>query len=69
MLVLSRKPDESICIGDSIRLTILAVNGNKVRIGIDAPDEVRVHRQEVVVAGALEFADRTPRWTEPTYCI
>ncbi|WP_145259326.1 carbon storage regulator CsrA [Calycomorphotria hydatis] len=47
MLVLSRLRDESIMIGDSIRVTIVDVRGDKVRIGIDAPKEVPVHREEV----------------------
>jgi carbon storage regulator len=47
MLVLSRKKDEKIVIGDSIRITIVEVRGDKVRIGIDAPKDVTVHRQEV----------------------
>ena len=47
MLVLSRQRDETIVIGDSIRITIVEVRGDKVRIGIDAPKDVTVHRQEV----------------------
>ncbi|MCA9049021.1 MAG: carbon storage regulator CsrA [Planctomycetaceae bacterium] len=47
MLVLSRQRDETIIIGDSIRITIVEVRGDKVRIGIDAPKDVTVHRQEV----------------------
>lgn len=47
MLVLSRQRDETIVIGDSIRITIVEVRGDKVRIGIDAPRDVTVHRQEV----------------------
>ena len=50
MLVLSRQRDETIVIGDSIRITIVEVRGDKVRIGIDAPKDVTVHRQEVYVA-------------------
>ena len=47
MLVLSRQRDETIVIGDSIRVTIVEVRGDKVRIGIDAPRDVTVHRQEI----------------------
>jgi carbon storage regulator len=47
MLVLTRKPTESIVIDGSIRITILGVRGNQVRIGIEAPSEVTVHREEV----------------------
>ena len=47
MLVLSRQRDESIIIGDNITITIVDIRGDKVRLGIDAPKEVPVHRQEV----------------------
>ncbi len=47
MLVLSRQRDQTIVIGDSIRITIVDVRGDKVRIGIDAPRDVAVHREEV----------------------
>lgn len=47
MLVLSRQSDETIIIGDNIRVTIVEVRGDKVRIGIDAPRNISVHRQEI----------------------
>lgn len=47
MLVLSRKTNESIVIGDAIKVMIIEVRGGKVRLGIDAPKEVSVHRSEV----------------------
>ena len=47
MLVLSRQRYQTIIIGDSIRITIVEVRGDKVRIGIDAPKDVTVHRQEI----------------------
>jgi carbon storage regulator len=47
MLVLSRKVGEEILIGDNIRVTILATKGERVRIGIAAPPEVRVDRYEL----------------------
>ena len=47
MLVLSRQRDESIIIGDNIVLTVVDIRGDKVRLGIDAPKEIPVHRQEV----------------------
>lgn len=47
MLVLSRGKDESIEIGDNIRVTVVSITGSKVRLGIEAPPEVPVHRKEV----------------------
>lgn len=47
MLILSRRLDETIMIGDDIRLTVLGVRGHQVRIGIDAPKDVVVHREEI----------------------
>jgi carbon storage regulator len=46
-LVLARKTDEVIRIGDDIRITVVEIRGEKVRLGIDAPDGVSVHREEV----------------------
>lgn len=50
MLVLTRKTNQSIMIGDEIEVTILSVSGDKVRIGIDAPRDIAVFRQEVYEA-------------------
>ena len=50
MLVLSRQRDESSMIGDNIVVTIVDIRGDKVRLGINAPSEVPVHRQEVYEA-------------------
>ena len=47
MLVLTRKPGEGIIVGDDILITIVELKGGGVRIGIDAPREIKVHRQEV----------------------
>ena len=47
MLVLTRKPDQSIMVGDEIEITILEVRGEQVRVGIRAPRNVSVHRKEV----------------------
>jgi carbon storage regulator len=49
MLVLTRNVGEKIIIGDNIQVTVVAVKGNKVRIGVEAPQHVRVDRQEVSV--------------------
>ena len=50
MLVLSRHRDESIMIGDNIVITIVDIRGDKVRLGIAAPQDIPVHRQEVYEA-------------------
>ena len=47
MLVLSRKKNDSIVIGDNVVITIVDVRGDKVRLGIEAPREVPVHRKEI----------------------
>ncbi len=47
MLVLARRSGESIRVGDSVRITVVAVSNGQVRLGIDAPDHVTVHREEV----------------------
>lgn len=47
MLVLSRKKDEKIRIGDNVEITVIEIRGDKVRLGIEAPKDVPVHRQEV----------------------
>lgn len=48
MLILTRRVGESLIIGDDITLTVLGVKGNQVRIGVDAPRDVAVHRQEIL---------------------
>lgn len=56
MLVLTRRTRQSIMIGDEIELTVLSVSGEKVRIGIEAPNEVPVFRKEVYLRIAGERA-------------
>jgi carbon storage regulator len=50
MLVLTRKPKQSIMIGDDVEVTVLSADGGKVRLGIQAPSDVPVHRTEIYMA-------------------
>jgi len=50
MLVLSRKKNESIVIGENVVVTVIEIRGDKVRLGIEAPRDVAVHRKEVLEA-------------------
>ena len=50
MLVLSRKNSESIIVNDNVVITVIEILGNRVRLGIEAPHDVSVHRKEVWVA-------------------
>jgi carbon storage regulator len=47
MLILSRRINETLMVGDDVRVTVLGVNGNQVRIGVQAPRHIPVHRQEI----------------------
>lgn len=47
MLVLSRRVGEQVLIGDNVRVTVVSVRGEKVRLGFTAPDDVAIHREEV----------------------
>ena len=47
MLILTRRVGESLMIGDDVNVTVLGIKGNQVRIGVDAPKDVAVHREEI----------------------
>ena len=48
MLILTRRVGESLMIGDDVTITVLGVKGNQVRVGVKAPKEVAVHREEIL---------------------
>ena len=64
MLVLSRHRDESIMIGDDVVVTIVDIRGDKVRLGIEAPNDVPVHRQEVYEA--IQRENRKANQVQPS---
>lgn len=47
MLILTRKPGESVYIGDDIKVTLMEIKGNQVRVGVEAPSSVRIYREEI----------------------
>lgn len=47
MLILTRKIGESLLIGDDVEITVLSVRGNQVKLGVNAPKEIAVHREEI----------------------
>ncbi len=66
MLVLSRKKNESIVINDDISIVVVEIRGDKVRLGIEAPKEVPVHRREVYDAIARAESEQSASESEPS---
>ena len=78
MLILTRKPGESLYIGDDIKITIVELKGHQIRVGIDAPPEMRIYREEIYLqileenkkaaeaplAGDLGLENLTAAWAE-----
>ncbi len=76
MLILTRKDAETITIGDDITVTILSVNGNQVRLGVVAPKDVAVHREEIYEriqqeksSGNTTLSLRQPRQKKPEITV
>lgn len=61
MLVLSRKIGEEIVIGDDIRVRVLSIHGNQVRLGFVAPRSVTIHRQELLAAPSPDAIVESPK--------
>ncbi|MSR15019.1 MAG: carbon storage regulator [Gammaproteobacteria bacterium] len=58
MLILTRRVGESLTIGDNVNVTVLGIKGNQVRIGVNAPKDVAVHREEIYQRIQQERSDK-----------
>jgi carbon storage regulator len=64
MLILTRRVGESLMIGDQVNVTVLGIKGNQVRIGVNAPKDVAVHREEIYQRIQQESGGEVVRSTE-----
>ncbi len=65
MLILTRRVGESLMIGDEVTVTVLGVKGNQVRVGVNAPKEVSVHREEIYERIQAEKSGEPPSEQTP----
>jgi carbon storage regulator len=67
MLILTRRIGETLVVGDDVTVTVLAVKGNQVRIGIKAPKHIAVHREEIYQRIKTNQSTGTPRATSASF--
>ena len=65
MLILTRRPGETLHIGDNITVTVLGSQGDQVRLGITAPDDVTIHRSEIYQQIGNVRPSRRRNWSKP----